>query len=196
MTGMTTFVAGLLLFFVPHSVRFFAEDWRVARIARLGPKRWKAIYSVVSFAGFVLLVWGYGMARRASPQLWTPPEWGHAVAVIATLVAFILVAASHMRGNHIKAAIGHPLALGTAVWGLAHLFSNGRVADVLLFGAFLLWGAAAFVTARARDAKAGVTYPAAAGAAKDAMAIVGGIIVWAVFGYFLHGPLIGVPAFG
>lgn len=192
---MTIFIAGLLLFFLPHSVRFFAEDWRAARIASLGPQRWKGVYSAVSLAGFAILVWGYGVARQSSAYLWTPPEWGHTATAIVALPAFVLMAAAYVRGNHVKAAIGHPLAAGTAVWAFAHLLSNGRVADFVLFGAFFLWGAAAFFTARARDAKAGVTYPAG-GAAKDAIAVVAGIIGWALFGFLLHKPLIGVAALG
>jgi len=51
---MSILILGLLLFLGGHSVRIFAEDWRKARIARMGEKKWKAAYSVVSLVGFVL----------------------------------------------------------------------------------------------------------------------------------------------
>ena len=49
---MAMLIAGLLLFLGVHSVRIFAADWRAARIAGMGEKRWKGLYSLVSLAGF------------------------------------------------------------------------------------------------------------------------------------------------
>jgi uncharacterized membrane protein len=80
------------------------------------------------------------------------------------------------------------------IWALAHLLSNGRLADVLLFGAFFVWTAFALPTALARDRKAGVTYPVL-GISRDVIAVVAGVVVWALFAIYLHKPLIGVPAF-
>jgi len=34
---MTLLIVGLVLFLGAHSVRIFAEDWRTARIAKMGP---------------------------------------------------------------------------------------------------------------------------------------------------------------
>ncbi len=58
-----------------HSVRIFADDWRTARIASMGPLAWKGLYSVVALAGFVLIVYGYGMSRQSPDDLWLPPVW-------------------------------------------------------------------------------------------------------------------------
>ena len=49
---------------------------------------------------------------------------------------------------------------GVKLWAFAHLLSNARLADVVLFGAFLVWAALAFRSARRRDRAAGTTYPA------------------------------------
>lgn len=192
---MALLVAGLVIFFATHSVRIFAEEWRAERIRRVGPRAWRGLYSVVSIAGFVLLVWGYGFARQAPLDLWSPPAWTHAATSILTLPAFILLAAAYVPGTRIKAAIGHPMLVGTKVWALAHLLSNGRLADVLLFGVFLVWAVLAFRTARARDRAAGVTYPAL-GASRDAIAVIVGAVVWGAFALYLHGPLIGTRPFG
>jgi uncharacterized membrane protein len=191
---VTLFVAGLVIFFAAHSVRIFAEEWRAARIQQMGKRVWQGVYSVVSLVGFVLLIWGYGQARHAPMDLWAPPAWTYMATAIFTLPAFILVAASNVHGTRIKAAVGHPLNLGTMIWALAHLLSNGRLADVLLFGAFFVWTAFALPTALARDRKAGVTYPVL-GISRDVIAVVAGVVVWALFAIYLHKPLIGVPAF-
>ncbi len=56
---MTILLLGLVLFLGVHSVRIVADDWRGAMRARLGEGPWKGLYSLLSIAGFVLLVWGY-----------------------------------------------------------------------------------------------------------------------------------------
>ena len=61
---MTYLVLGLVLFLGVHSVRIFADDWRGARIAGLGEGAWKGLYSLLSIAGFVLIVWGYASRMR------------------------------------------------------------------------------------------------------------------------------------
>lgn len=68
---MAWLILGLLLFLGTHSTRVFAEGWRTATIARIGEGPWKGLYTVLSIAGFVLLVWGYAQARQQMP-LWDP----------------------------------------------------------------------------------------------------------------------------
>ena len=191
---MIFLVLGLLLFLSTHSVRIFAEDWRSRQLARLGEGRWKVLYSLTSLAGFILLVWGYGMTR-AAPDVWTPPEWTHYLALPLTAVSFVLIAAANVKGTHIKAAVGHPMVLGVKVWALAHLLANGRPGDIVLFGSLLVWAIFNYRAARKRDRLAGVTYPAGP-PTRDAIALMGGLIGWAVFVMFLHRWLIGVSPLG
>jgi uncharacterized membrane protein len=192
---MSWLIAGLFVFLGAHSVRIFAEDWRSARMASLGAGAWKGLYSLVSLAGFVLLVWGYGQARAAPLELWSPPIWTRHAAALLTLPAFVLLVAAYVPGNHLKAAMGHPMVLGVKLWALAHLLSNGRLADVLLFGGFLVWAVLDFRAARRRDRLAGVTRPPASGV-RTALTIVAGVAAWVLFALVLHGPLIGVRPFG
>jgi len=192
---MTYLVLGLIIFLGVHSVRIFADGWRSAQIARLGPGAWKGIYSVASLAGFVLLVWGFGQARQDPVVLYSPPVAMRHVAALLTLVAFILFAAAEVRGTRIKAAVGHPMVLGVKVWAFAHLLANGRLADVVLFGAFLVWSIVDYMSSRRRDRVAGVTYPAGP-VARDLIAIGGGAVAWVAFAFWLHGALIGVRPFG
>ncbi|MCC7217311.1 MAG: NnrU family protein [Burkholderiales bacterium] len=192
---MIYLVAGLVLFLGSHSVRIFADDWRAAQVARLGERMWKGLYSAVALAGFVLLVWGYGQARMDPVVLWSPPVWTRHLASLLLVPAFVLVVAGNLRGTRIKAAVGHPMVLGTKLWAFAHLIANGTLADVVLFGAFLVWAIADYASARKRDRAAGTVYPAGS-AARNALAVVVGVAAWAAFGVWLHGPLIGVRPFG
>jgi uncharacterized membrane protein len=191
---MIVLVFGLLLFLGVHSIRIFADDWRSAQINRLGEKAWKGLYTIVSLIGFGLIIWGFGMARATPIVLWTPPHWTRHVTALLMLLAIILLVAAYIPGNHIKAKIGHPMLAGTKTWALAHLLANGNVVDVVLFGAFLIWAIAAFVTSRRRDRLADVSYPAK-GIGRDLLTVAIGIVVWALFAHYAHLWLFGVSPF-
>ena len=151
---MGMFVLGLLLFLGVHSVRIVADGWRSRTIARIGALPWKGLYSVLSIAGFVLLVWGYSVARQQPVVLWSPPAFMRHVTALAMLPVFVLFVAAYVPRNGIKARLGHPQILSVKLWALAHLLSNGTLADVMLFGAFLVWALMDFRAARERDRKA------------------------------------------
>jgi uncharacterized membrane protein len=191
---MTLLLAGLVLFLGAHSVRIVADPWRTSMIARIGRNPWRGLYSLVSLAGLVLVAWGYREARLDPFVLWAPPGWTRHVTSLLVLPAFVLVAAGNMRGTRIRAALGHPMVLGTKLWAFAHLLSNGTLADVVLFGAFLAWAIVEYTSARRRDRAAGTVYPPGT-ASGDATAIALGTVAWFVFGFWLHGPLIGVKPY-
>jgi len=192
---MTLLLLGLALFLGVHSTRIVADGWRTATIARVGAMPWKGIYSLLSIAGFVLLVIGYGAARQAPVVLFAPPVWTRHLAALLTLPAFVLLVAAYVPGNAIKRAVGHPMMAGVKVWALAHLLANGTLADLLLFGTFLAWAVLGYIAARRRDRAAGTTYPPGPGS-RTAITVVVGLVAWAVFAFALHRPLIGVAPFG
>lgn len=192
---MLTLIAGLIVFLGAHSVRIFADDWRTRQLAKLGEKPWRSIHSVISIVGFVLIVWGYGATRAAPVALWEPPVWTRHLAALLTLGAFVLIAAAYVPGTRIKAAFGYPVALGIKLWAVAHLAANGRLGDVVLFGAFLAWAVLDFCAARRRDRAAGRSYPPARGFTRDAVAVALGVAAWGVFAFHLHAWLIGVRPF-
>jgi uncharacterized membrane protein len=192
---MTWLILGLVIFLGSHSVRIFAEPWRGARIVAMGPNAWKGVHSVVSIAGFVLLVWGYGVTRGTPVVLYAPPLWMRHVAALLTVPAFILLAAAYVPGTRIKRAVGHPMVAGVKLWAFAHLLANGTLADVVLFGAFLAWAVADYISARRRDRAAGTVYVVGP-VTRDVTAVAVGLIAWAVFAFWLHGVLIGVRPFG
>jgi uncharacterized membrane protein len=192
---MTPLILGLVLFLGMHSVRIVADDFRSAQVARLGLNGWKAIYSIVSIAGFVLLVYGYGLARESPTVLFVPPPWLRHVTALLTIPAFVLLAAAYVPGTRIKRAVGHPMVAGVKIWAFAHLLSNGTLADVVLFGAFLAWAVFDYVAARRRDRAAGIVY-ATGPVARDVTAIAVGLAAYVVFAFWLHAWWIGVRPFG
>lgn len=192
---MTLLILGLVLFLGVHSVRVVAEPLRSGFIARHGDKAWKGLYSLISLAGFVLLIVGYGQARQSPVPLWTPiPGMAH-LAALLTLVAFVLIAAGNAPANAIRARLRHPMTLGAKLWAFAHLLANHTLADLLLFGGFLASSIAVYTAARRRDRAAGTTYPPGR-AAPTAIAVVVGVVAWVVFALWLHAWWIGVRPFG
>lgn len=192
---MTLLILGLVLFLGVHSVRVFAEGWRAGVRARLGEGAYKGLYTLASAAGLVLIVWGYGAARQQPVLLWLPPVWTRHLAALLTVPAFILLVAAYVPGNSIKAKVHHPMILGVKVWALAHLLANGMLADVLLFGGFLVWAVLCFRAARQRDRAGEVNYPP--GRMGPTLAALGvGLLAWAGFAFWAHAVLIGVRPFG
>ena len=192
---MATLIAGLVLLLGTHSLRFFAEGWREACVARLGERGWKALYSVVSLAGLVLIVIGFGSARAHPVVVWNPPAWTMHVTALLAVLGFVLVAAAYVPGTKLKAVLGHPMVAGVKTWALGHLVGNGTLAGIVLFGALLLWSVYAFGTLRRRDRAAALVRPPGR-VSRDAIAVVVGVVAALVFALLLHGPLIGLRPFG
>jgi len=192
---MTILILGLLLFLGVHSTRIVADDWRTTQVKRLGEGAWKGIYSLLSLAGFGLIIWGFGLARQQPVVLWIAPAAMRHAAGLLTLIAFVLLAAAYVPRNAIKSRLHHPMLLAVKVWAFAHLLSNGKLADLLLFGAFLAWAVVCFIAAQRRDRAARTQYPPGT-AAGTAATVVAGAAVWAGFAFWLHGVLIGVQPYG
>ena len=188
-------ILGLVLFLGVHSLQIFAGSWRDAQVSRMGELPWKGMYSFFSALGLGLIIWGYGLARVDPVVLWVPPPWTRHLAALLTLPAFILLVAAYVPGSHIKAKIGHPMVAGVKIWALAHLLANGNLADVALFGAFLIWAVADFASSRRRDRLAGRSY-VAQGWSRDAAVAGIGLLAWAGFAFWGHVWLIGVKPFG
>jgi len=184
---MLKLVAGLVIFLGVHSIRIIAPSWRDAMVERLGPLGWKAVYSVASLAGFILLVGGYGAARLDPVVLYQPPVWVRHLAMLLMLPVFPLLLSAYLPGR-IKAAVKHPMLAATKAWALAHLLANGMLADVLLFGGFLAWAVADRISAGKRP-QAVVAGPVR----NDVIAVVAGLALYAVFAMWAHRSLIGVP---
>lgn len=192
---MSALILGLVIFLGVHSVRVFADDWRTGVRQRMGANAYKGLYSVASVLGLVLIVWGYSMARMQPVLLWSTPVWTRHAAALLTLLAMVLLVAAYVPGNGIKARLHHPMVLSVKTWALAHLLANGMLADLVLFGSFLVWAAMSFRAARQRDRVGQVVY-APGRLLPTLLTIALGFVVWAVLAFWAHAALIGVRPFG
>ena len=157
---MTLLIFGLVIFLGLHSTRIFAESGRERAIARLGEGPWKGVYALLSLIGFVMIVWGFGEARWNAPILWAPPVWTRHVTILLMLISMILLAAYLLKKSHIAVAVHHPMLWAVVLWSFGHLIANGSLADLVLFGAFLVWSLLDLMANYARDLAKAIVYPA------------------------------------
>ncbi len=187
---MLMLIAGLILFFGPHSVAIIAPRWRDRMMMHLRAGAWKAAYSLISAAGLTLIVLGFAQARRSPVVLYVSPAWLHALTWLMMLPVFPLLFAAYLPGR-IRTATRHPMLAATKIWATAHLLANGTLADLLLFGSFLVWAVADRISLKRRVA------PPPPGAPpsryNDAIALVLGGAVYALVIWRLHALIIGIP---
>jgi uncharacterized membrane protein len=190
---MTTLILGLIVFLGAHSVAIVAPAWRDGMHARLGEGPWKGLYSLVSAFGFVLIIIGYGLARQQPVVIYTPPLWLRHLSLLLLVPVFPLLLAPYLPGR-IKSAAKHPMLLATKLWALAHLLANGNLADVLLFGGFLAWAVTDRISMRHRQQRA--VPGAKASPLNDAIVVLGGLALYALFLFKAHAWLFGVSPLG
>jgi uncharacterized membrane protein len=180
---MSILIAGLVVFFAIHFVPSMA-GLRQSLIDRMGATAYQGAFTVIALIGFLLIVWGKSAAEFVF--VYDPPDWGRHVAMLLVLLTFILLVSYQLQG-HIRKMLRHPMLIAVVLWGVGHLFANGDLASVLLFGSFALYGVVDIVLANARGPAKGYT----PSAKHDAIAVVGGIAVYAVF-LFAHPWIFGV----
>lgn len=187
---MLKLILGLVLFFAVHLVPAF-PDLRTRFRARLGEGAYKGLFLVVSLIGFALIVAGYGDARQAPISLWDPPVFTRHLAALLMLPVFPLLVAAYWKPGRIKAIVRHPMLAAVKIWALAHLISNGMLADLLLFGSFLAYGVFDRISVKKREL-AGLIEIQQGPASNDVVPVILGIILYAVTIVWLHEWLIGV----
>jgi uncharacterized membrane protein len=191
--GLSILVLGLVIFLGTHLFVSF-RDPRANVIARVGLPAYRGLFAIVSIAGLVLIIWGYGQYRAHEwIQIWSPPAFMRHITIGLMLFAVIFVVAAFVP-SHIKTRLKHPMLAGVKTWALAHLLSNGDLGSILLFGTFLAWGVYARIAAKRRSDLGPMTTPA--GWTNDAIVVGLGIVVYLALGYAFHPAVIGAPVFG
>ena len=190
---MVVLILGLALFLGTHSISIVAPGLRDAVLARLGEGGWKVVYSLISLAGFVLMCYGFGLARHQPIVVYVPPAWIRNFALILMLPVFPLLFAASLPGR-IQRKLKHPMLAGVKFWAFAHLLANGMLADVLLFGGFLIWAVADRISFKRRPPQKLRMAPERPW--NDAVAVVVGLAVYALFIGWIHVHLFGVSPLG
>jgi len=184
-------IVGVVVFFAAHLYSSFRSRISGRDIkVRMGDVKYMGLYSLISGAGFVLMLWGYGLARP-SREIYTPPNWGVHVNMGLMLPALILLMAAYGPRGHIKQFVKHPMLLSIMLWSVGHLLANGELNSVIVFGSFLAYAIIDRFAASARDIP--VKKVTISG---DLFAIIIGVALYFLFTKYLHDMIIGVPVMG
>jgi uncharacterized membrane protein len=188
---MLQLLLGIVLFFGMHSVAVVALPLR-NRIAQQSRATWSGFYALTSLIGIVLMVRGYADLRQAPTVLYVTPYWLRHVSALLMLPVFTLFIAPYFPGR-IKTALKHPQLIAVKTWALAHLLVNGNLADVLLFGSFLIWAVVDRVSMKSREARPLPGAPESP--MNDVIIIIVGLALYGAFAFWLHEAMLGLSPF-
>ncbi len=191
---MTLLLIGCLLFGGGHLFSILLPGLRDSLRNRLGEKPWKGLYSIVSLLGLVLMVVGYSQTRSGpatADVLYEPWDGMRHATMLLTLLAFILVGASHGKG-YLKLWLHNPMSLGIALWSGGHLLVNGQRSDVWLFGTFLVVSLADILLSELRGKRPDYVPRLRS----DVIAVAVGMVLYAVFLLGFHPYVLNIPVAG
>lgn len=190
---MIPLLLGLLIFIGIHTLPT-QPDLRTGLRERFGAGPYQLAFSIVAAAGLALIILGYHKVQvmpGKNPQLWSPPAWGRHLTMLLMLPVFPLLVTTYLPGQ-ITATIRHPMVTAVKCWALAHLMVRGDAASLLLFGGLLAWAVFDRISLKGREARGLVTIKSGP-VRNDVIAVVAGLVIYAVFAKWGHPLLIGVP---
>lgn len=188
--GLELFIAGAAIFFGAHLFSSFRKRGPGGIAERMG-RSYMGVYSLVSLAGFVPLIWGYALMRPGETHVWDSAAWTRHLVLAAMFPALVLLVSSYAPTGYIRKWVGHPMLAAVMLWATVHLVANGDLAEVLLFGSILAYAVIDRIALVLRGDR---------GAAKqkanilgDMIAIAGGGAAYLAVAFWLHSLVIGVP---
>jgi len=183
---MIVLALGIALFTVFHLVPVVPGAEGELR-KKIGDTLYRPVYILGSLFGLMLIVVGW----RASPfvAVYEPAWWGRFVNFGLTAIAFICLGTFAFRG-YLRQVLRYPLAIGVMFWAVGHLFANGDLASLILFGGFLLYGALHLIL----GLRSGLRPSAEVRNGHDLLAIFFGLALYGVMTQ-LHPIVTGVPVF-
>ncbi|MFQ5346214.1 MAG: NnrU family protein [Mariprofundus sp.] len=147
---MTMLSLGLTLFIIIHLIPA-AQSLRKGLVAAMGENAYKGVFAMFSLVAMVLIVLGMGSAEFV--EIYTPPVWGRHATGVLMLFALICLVSFKMKSS-IRRITAHPMSWGIVLWAAGHLFSNGDMASLALFGSFLVYSIIAMISGNMRGAHA------------------------------------------
>lgn len=181
---MILLILGVLLWAGAHLFKRLAPEAR----AKMGDKA-KGPIALALLASVVLMVVGYRMADGA--VFWGRSPMLAGINNLLVLAGFYMFAVSGMKTG-LARRIRHPQLTGFALWAVGHLLVNGDMPSFILFGGLLIWALAEM--ALINRAEPGWVRPDPVPVKKEAMAAVGGVVVFGVVA-MIH-LLLGYNPFG
>ena len=188
---MTLLYLGILLFGGSHLFSSLAPGVRNRLKAWAGEQIYKGAYSLVSLVGIVLMFWGYAQTRDNGEMLYLPMAGAKHITMLLVLIGVICIA-SNMRRGYIQKWLQNPFSIGISLWAIGHLLANGKTPVVLIYLVFLIISVIDIVLSMIR----GQQQKFEPQLKSDIIAVVAGIVVYALLLLLFHPYIIGVRIVG
>ena len=188
---MSLLVIGTVIFAGIHLLSMFLPAARDRLRDRMGEGPYKGVYTLVSFIGLGLMIYGFYTTRgmlEPDDYLYAPAPWTRHAAMGLVLLAFIFIGASHGKG-YLKLWLKQPMSIGFGLWALAHLLANGERPDVVLFGSILGLAVLDIILSTLRG-KLPHHEPQVK---SDVRAVIIGVILYLVFLFGFHPYILNLP---
>jgi uncharacterized membrane protein len=145
---MTLLIVGVLLWSAVHLLPIVARGLRQQLVSRLGAGAYKGLFTLSILVALGLMVWGWQVA----PATWIygQSDWGKRLSELLMFFALLLFTASVARSN-IRRLFRHSQLTGVCLWAVAHLFANGKLPALVLFGGIGIWAAISIILLNRRD---------------------------------------------
>jgi len=182
---MFSLLFGIIIFFVIHLLPSFVS-FKKRIISRVGATRYTGLYSITALLGLAFII--YGKSEAAFYAIWEPLSWSKNLVIAVMPISFFFLVAADMKSN-VKRYLPHPMLIGILIWAIAHLFANGDLASIILFGSFCFFSLLLIFSANRRGATKQTTkYPLS----KDLTTLMISLIAYVVFIKLVHPYIIGV----
>ena len=176
---------GLLFFFLPHLL----WDLKLRNQIKQRGLHFKAhngLFSAISIFGVTLIIWGKSTAPFYT--VWVPPFDQRYIASLLMIPACIIAVSRLISRSYIRWKIRDPLLISTMLWAAAHLWTNGDLSSILLFGSFFIWSFIKLLTLRLEKVNLA---PETFYLRRDLTAVAFGLTIYLTL-FVCHGYLFGV----
>lgn len=183
---MIILVIGVILFVALHAVAAI-PGLKAAVKLRTGEKVYGPAFGVASILALAVIVAGW--RSSAFVAVYEPQPFGWYVNYLLTFVGFLCLGIFLFRGT-LRQKLRFPMGIATVFWATGHLFANGDLASLILFGGLLLGSLAHMSVALSN----GVRPTPEVRIGHDGLSLIFGAALYGIMTQ-LHAALIGVPVF-
>lgn len=183
---MIILTTGVLLFVALHGVAAVPDLKNYVKV-QIGERRYGPIFGIASIIALAVIVLGWRSSEFVA--IYDPQPWGWYVNYLLTFIAFLCLGIFLFRGS-LRQKLRFPMGLATIFWATGHLFANGDLASLILFGGLLIGSIAHIFVAVSNNVRP--TPEVRIG--HDGLSLIFGAALYGIMTQ-LHPALIGVPIF-
>lgn len=183
---MIFLAAGVLLFALLHGVAAVPR-WKSYITSLMGERWYGPVFVLASVFAIAVIVLGWRSSSFVA--VYDPPAWGWYVNYVLTFIGFLCVGIFLFRGS-LRQRLRFPMGIATVFWAVGHLFANGDLAGLILFGGLLLGSVAHMAVAMSN----GIRPSPEVRMGHDGLSFIFGAALYGIMTQ-LHPTIIGVPIF-